>query len=201
MTSFLILHGLGGSGEGHWQRWLYNELKKRNKSVFFPQFSGQDRPVKEIWLEQLNHVIGSIPETDPLVVVTHSLGCILWIHYAAQAARRRVKRAILVSPPSQYLSISEIRNFFPLPETKDSLATAADKTMFVMSANDPYLPQQAVSQYFEYGVPCVILPGMGHINVESGWGPWPWILESCLIDRMPIPDSFHGTTDNAPSSE
>lgn len=187
MTSFLILHGLGGSTGRHWQEWLFNELKARGKRVFFPQLPDWDCPQTEIWLARLNNIMASIPENERLVVVAHSLGCALWIHYTAQSVKRKVTRAILVSPPSQYLDKEAIKSFFPLPRNQSALAETAEKTLIVASSTDLFLPKNAVSQYFDYGVPCLTLPGMGHINVESGYGPWPWMLDLCLNDTLPFP--------------
>lgn len=189
MTNFLILHGLGGSTGGHWQEWLFHELKARGERVCFPQFPDWDRPRKAIWLAQLNDVMASIPEKEKLVVIAHSLGCMLWIHYAAQCLKRKVSKAILVCPPSRFLDEEAIKDFFPLPENTSALAEGADRTLIVTSSTDPFLPKNSVSQYFEYGVPCLILPGMGHINVKSGYGPWPWMIDVCLGSTLPFSDA------------
>jgi predicted alpha/beta hydrolase family esterase len=142
----------------------------------------------------------TIPEGDFLTVVAHSLGCALWIHYVAQSHRRRADRVILVSPPSQWLSAETVdthfpnadgrrmlRSFFPLPDDRTSLAKASDKTLFVISSNDPFLPPDQVHHYFDYDVPVMIIPGCGHINVGTGFGAWPSMLELCLNDAFPFP--------------
>ncbi|RYM04588.1 alpha/beta fold hydrolase [Sporolactobacillus sp. THM7-7] len=188
MTNFLILHGLGGSTGGHWQEWLSDQLKTRGHRVYFPQFPDWDRPDKERWLHQLKAVFSEIPENEPLSVVAHSLGCILWIHYAADAAARKVNRAILVSPPSPFRKVEAVRDFFPLPDDKGGLKRAAKKTLLVFSSDDPFLPPKDAPHYFGYGVPCMVLPEMGHINVPSGYGPWPGMLHFCLDDKLFLSD-------------
>ncbi|MDD9147250.1 MULTISPECIES: RBBP9/YdeN family alpha/beta hydrolase [unclassified Sporolactobacillus] len=188
MTNFLILHGLGGSRGGHWQEWLFHELKARGERVCFPQFPDWDCPRKAVWLARLNNIMASVPENEKTVVIAHSLGCVLWFHYAAQPLRRKVRKAILVCPPSQFLNEKAIEDFFPLPDNTASLAEAADRTLIVTSSTDPFFPQSTVSQYYKYGVPCLTFPGMGHINVKSGYGPWPWIMDACLDGSLPFPD-------------
>ncbi|MCQ2011525.1 MAG: alpha/beta fold hydrolase [Sporolactobacillus sp.] len=182
MTCFLVLHGLGGSTSGHWQEWLTKELKKRGERVWFPQFPQWDHPVRESWINCLEETIDEIPKDEPLVVVTHSLGCILWIHYASQHNARKVDRVIMVCPPSEHLDNPEIQNFFPLPKDKASLPSIAKKTLLILSTNDRFLPQEEMKQYFDFHVPCLIFPEQGHINIQSGYGPWPWILRFCLED-------------------
>lgn len=204
MTSFLILHGFGGSTDGHWQEWLSERLCEKELNVYFPQFPDWNRPRKSVWLQVLNDTMNRIPEDENLVVVAHSLGCILWLHYAAQKKRRHVNRAILVSPPSdspgpdtlnfffpeeseqKHQAEEAIQSFYPFPADKNSLLTAADKTLIIVSTTDPFLPGSSVLNFRTYNVPIILLPDMGHINVRSGYGPWPWILEACLHRAFPF---------------
>lgn len=204
MTDFLILHGFSGSTGEHWQEWLHQELEKRNFQVRFPQFSDWDKPDKSVWLSQLNKTMSEIGDTQRLTVVAHSLGCVLWLHYAAQAARKKVGRVLLVSPPAVHpvpdsLKVffpepSEARKqaeqaiagFYPFPSDTASLAGAAEKTAIITSTTDPFMPGRSVLDFRTYGVPILLLPAMGHINVCSGFGPWPWMLHVCLQNAFPF---------------
>ena len=181
--SFLILYGVGGSEQSHWQSWLYRELVKQGEKVYFPDFPDKDQPIKDVWLKHLSFIFEKIPQNEEVTVVAHSLACIMWFHYAASHPRRKAKRAILVSLPSPYLQYEPVMTFFPLPEDKHEVANVAEKTLFVLSSTDPYCSLGDAYQYLDLGVPCVILPKMGHINVESGYGPWQWILDVCLFEK------------------
>ncbi|MCI1857139.1 MAG: alpha/beta hydrolase [Sporolactobacillus sp.] len=205
MTSFLILHGFAGSTNGHWQQWLSGELSGRGYSVYFPHFSDWFRPLKTVWLAELKRTVLAIPKEEPLVVVAHSLGCLLWFHFAAQEQKRRAARVLLVSPPAETLgedslkifypdreeprkrAFEGIRTFYPFPSDKTCLKKAAKRTLIVTSTTDPFLPASKRAQYDAYGVPMLVLPAMGHINVQSGYGPWPWILSLCLGKELPSP--------------
>lgn len=179
--NFLILHGLGGSGQDHWQTWLAEELAARNYQVFYPVFSNFDSPNKEVWLKDLASTLDLIPKHQPLTVITHSLGCILWLHYAARFKRNIASRAILVAPPSPRVILSEAQSFFPVPLDRKSLYVAAEETLFVHSSNDPYCSLEDTIFYKNIGLPSITFPNMGHINAASGHGEWPWILEQCLM--------------------
>ncbi len=180
MSSYLILHGLGGSGPHHWQTWLSHELAERNYHVSYPTFSNFDAPNKEIWLEELTSAWQEIPEKDNLIVVTHSLGCLLWLHFSASQRIRIAKKAILVAPPSPAGVLPEAKSFFPVPLGRNELKRAADETLFVHSSNDHYCSMKDVTNYMNLGFSTITLPNMGHINTDSGHGKWPWILEQCL---------------------
>ena len=43
-NEFIIIHGFKGSPKGHWQDFLYEDLKIKGEKVFFPQFSDNDNP-------------------------------------------------------------------------------------------------------------------------------------------------------------
>lgn len=178
--SFLIIHGLGGSGLDHWQTWLADELSKRNYHVCYPTFSNFDSPNKEIWMEELSFAMKTIPEKHTLTVITHSLGCLLWLHYTAAHNKRIAMKAILVAPPSSTIILQEAKTFFPVPLNSGSLSRAAEETLLVHSSNDPYCSMEDSKNYINLGAPTITLPNMGHINPQSGYGKWPWILEICM---------------------
>ncbi|MDF2922673.1 MAG: hypothetical protein K0R57_1587 [Paenibacillaceae bacterium] len=184
--SFLLLYGVGGSGPDHWQRWLQQELVKQGEKVVFPEFPDKDQPDKEAWLSYLSSVLEEIPHDEEVYVVAHSLACIMWFHYAASQPERKIHRAILVAPPSPFLEYEPVRSFFPIPESLVELAAAAERTLFVLSSTDPYCSVSDASSYLDLGATCIILPKMGHINVEAGYGPWPWILDVCLNRQITL---------------
>jgi predicted alpha/beta hydrolase family esterase len=76
--------------------------------------------------------------------------------------------------------------FFPVPENLIVTAAVAERSLFVLSSTDPYCSVEDASQYLDLGIPCVMLPKMGHINVEAGYGPWPWILDVCLNQQVTL---------------
>jgi predicted alpha/beta hydrolase family esterase len=40
--AFLILHGVNGSGLGHWQTLLAQHLRQRGEAVLYPELSGKE---------------------------------------------------------------------------------------------------------------------------------------------------------------
>lgn len=178
--SFLILHGLGGSGPDHWQTWLAQELKQMGYHVCYPTFTAFDSPDKNVWLKELHVAIKSIPENRKLIVVTHSLGCFLWMHYTGMHRKQIAERVILVAPPSPEIVLTEAKSFYPVPLDRTALSNAAKETLFVHSSNDPYCNDQHRKKYVNLGTPFITLQKMGHINANSGHGAWSWILKECL---------------------
>lgn len=179
-NSFLILHGLGASGPDHWQTWLAYELKQRNQHVLYPTFSNFDSPNKTVWLEELLKLMKTIPKNNNLTVITHSLGCILWLHYASSQNKRFANKVILVAPPSPSIILSEAKSFFPVPLDGNRLKKTAEEILFVHSSNDPYCSSDDSKNYINLGLPSITIPNAGHINTQSGHGKWPWVLDLSL---------------------
>ncbi|MEH7074875.1 RBBP9/YdeN family alpha/beta hydrolase [Neobacillus drentensis] len=178
--SFLIIHGLGGSGPDHWQSWLAKELIKRNNHVIYPTFTNYNLPNKDIWLEELSNALRMIPEENNLTIITHSLGCFLWLHYASKQNKQIANQVILVAPPSPNHILTEAKSFFPVPLVGNQLKKVAEHTLFIHSTNDPYCGLKDSSTYANLGLPAITLPNAGHINTQSGHSEWPWMLELCL---------------------
>lgn len=178
--SFLIIHGLGGSGPDHWQSWLAEKLKQNGYHVVYPTFSNVDHPNKDVWLCELASSIESIPEHHKMIVITHSLGGILWQHFAASHHKKIANRVILVAPPAPTIVIPSASTFFPVPLSRNNLMRVADETIFIQSTNDPYCQPEEAQHYLQFNLPTFTLQNMGHINVQSGYGKWPWMLNLCI---------------------
>jgi predicted alpha/beta hydrolase family esterase len=176
--SFLILHGLSGSGPGHWQTWLAARLRAARERVAYPDLPDADTPSPAAWRDALAREIEALPGAG--VVVCHSLSCILWLHHVAGGGAE-AERALLVAPPSEAAGIAEIAEFFPVP--MPTLTGAR----IVCSADDPYCPEGASDLYAEpLGIPADVLPGSGHLNLEAGYGPWPAVEAWCLDGAAPV---------------
>ena len=161
---FLILHGYEGSGPGHWQPWLADRLCDAGHDVEFPELPDPFHPRLDAWLEAL------APLRRPGdTVICHSLACCLWLHHRARGGHP-AGRALLVAPPHPEPMVEELASFFPVPLEP----RLAHEARVVCSDADPYNPRGAIDRYAEpLGAPVNVLPDTGHINPDSGYGPWP----------------------------
>lgn len=179
---FIIIHGLNGSPEGHWQNYLYKELKKRGEKAFFPQFPENNQPNLEKWIAYLNKFKKHIHENS--TIIAHSMGVILWLHYLKKQLNIKVKNIILVAPPSNDFLRGNIytNSFSNFPLDYKEFENSREKSVLIASANDIYCKETAKS-IFAANLPLeyVELPKeAGHINIESGYGSWKYILELAL---------------------
>ena len=164
-ASILFLPGIGNSGPDHWQsRW---EAKLSTASRVMPQSWLPAEP--EDWIDALTLAVAQADK--PVVIVAHSLGVITTVH-AAPKLGDKVKGAFLVAPsnverPNLTAGIS--RDFAPVP--RDPLPFPS---LLVGSQTDPFCPPDIAGDFANaWGSMFVDAGEAGHINVESGHGPWP----------------------------
>lgn len=180
--SYLIIHGLSGSGEGHWQSWLYKELVNAGETVSFPDLPNSYEPSLDEWIEILDKNVSELEGEK--IVICHSLGSVLWFHYAARVSEKKADRVLLVAPPSESVisNIKIINKFINIPMNGEAVKRAAGKTLLVSSDNDEYCPERGSIYYGQrLGIETEILPGRAaHINIKSGYGKWESVLKWAL---------------------
>lgn len=168
----LILHGWGGSDFPHWQSWLAGEIAKDYGQVYFPLLDNPHFPRKNRWMKQVKEILA---EFKPDTVICHSMANSLWFHLCEEGEIKAVKRLLLVSPPRNDLDLKTIKTFYPAPIPEKLFAK---EVMLVTSTNDPYLTQEEAKQMqISLCVPMKVVEAGGHINADSGYGEWPWVLD------------------------
>jgi uncharacterized protein len=165
MASILIIPGLGGSGPRHWQTHLEHSLP----DTLRVHQDDWDRPDRDAWTGRLAAAIEALPGA---VLVAHSLGCILVAHVAARHPDLPVAAALLVAPADverEDCTPDHLREFAPIPR-----APLPFRSIVVGSMNDPYMMlARAHALATDWGAGFVNAGLLGHINVDSGFGPWP----------------------------
>lgn len=175
MSTFLLLHGYGGTHPEHWQGYLANHLKDKRQTVLFPNLPDSNQPKLNEWINCLEQELENIDSSD-LVVAAHSLGCTLWLQYLAKHPNIQPKKVFLVSPPLNDCGIEELTNFFPLPELNLSNQTY----QIIGSDNDNFILREELETLAnQLKVPLKILSGAGHINAPM-YGDWEWMNKECL---------------------
>ncbi len=173
----VIVHGYDGSGPGHWQRWLEAELRGCGTPVMFPDLPDPTAPRKDTWVSALAEAVGKA-RGAAITFVCHSLGCWAIDHLLAERGPLGARAALLVAPPSPHLLFEPTESFFPPPRRAAAWAPLAARTLVVGSDNDEFTSAEELQDIARaLSAACRIIPGAGHINLASGYGPWPFALE------------------------
>jgi len=182
----VIVYGYEGSGAGHWQCWLDDELRAQGIAHSFPALEDPTAPQCEVWVSELRRLVAGA--RTPVTFVCHSLGCWAVDHLLAERGAAGIHAALLVAPPSPFLLFEPVESFLPPPRDRAAWAPIAARSRLIGSDDDDFTSAEEFAEIAaELGIAFEPLFGAGHINVASGFGPWPrvidWLHEVGAIDQ------------------
>lgn len=164
-STILIIPGYTNSGPGHWQTRWQNRLSTARR-VEQAEWS---KPVREDWAANVARAIDAADK--PVVLIAHSLGIPTAIH-ALPGTRRPVAGAFFVAPPdvaNPQIRPKHLMTFGPYP--RDPLPFPS---VTVASRNDPFCAFDVAEDIAAaWGSLFIDAGEAGHLNHESGHGPWP----------------------------
>lgn len=180
----LIIPGLNDSGPGHWQTWLQGQYSDAVRVIQ----SRWDRPELQRWSDRIAQTLARHDPRTEWIAVAHSFGCLALAHHLAwrkDLAERQpggsaclsptpIRAALMVAPASP--DKFGVRNLLP---QRDLRLPAT----LVGSDTDPWMrADEAQDWAHRWGQHFTSLGDAGHINVDSGHGPWP--LARYKVDQM-----------------
>lgn len=165
-ADLLFVPGLGNSGPDHWQRrWL--ERLSTGRLVDQDEW---DSPRLADWAGRIAEAVAG--SARPVVLIGHSLGVPAIAHAAAAFEEGKVRGAFLVAPPAESIvkTLAEIDPAFaPFPR-----GPLTFPSLLVASRNDAFSAyRDSEDLALDWGASIVDAGEAGHINAESGHGPWP----------------------------
>jgi hypothetical protein len=171
----LIVPGLNGSGPGHWQT-LWEE-KYGCERVNQRDWGNPDLAE---WIGALNAAVTAGAERT--VIIAHSLGCLAVAHWANAYPEKtgQIQNALMVAPP-------DVESSSYIPETLRRFAmhnAIPFPSVLVGSENDHYMKLDSARDLARFWNSRFVNAGaVGHINLDSGHGPWP-MGEAILKDLI-----------------
>ncbi len=155
---FIVVPGLHDSGPAHWQ------------SAWHDRFPGWlritqidwNRPDIDSWLAAIEKALALCRQ--PAILVAHSFGALASTLIAARHPDT-IAGALLVAPadPAKF-GLADVlpQSMLPMPTT------------LIGSRNDPWLRYEWAATWAQrWGSELVDLGTAGHVNADSGYGPWP----------------------------
>jgi predicted alpha/beta hydrolase family esterase len=164
-VDIVIAPGIGGGTDEHWYSRWEAKLPTARRIVQ----ADWDHPTLAAWTSELVDAVEAAGK--PVVLVGHSLG-VRTIAHAADRIAERVVGAFLVAPPAAR-ALREIPEIDPAFRD-DRATTLPFPAVLVASRDDPYCTYaEAEALAKAWGATLVDAGTSGHLNHESGHGPWP----------------------------
>lgn len=187
----LILPGYHGSGPAHWQTWMQERLPGARRVTGIDW----EAPILSRWAKAVRRSI--LESSEPVWLVAHSFGCLTAVS-AGTGLAGRIAGALLVAPADpQRFSPRGVRAG-TRRNSRRSLAADLPFTplpfpsLVVASRNDPWMRLETVEHWAGlWGSAVIDIGEAGHINVDSGFGPWPQglaLLRALQSGRFQRPD-------------
>ncbi|WP_404191927.1 RBBP9/YdeN family alpha/beta hydrolase [Streptomyces tauricus] len=181
MVSYVIIPGIDGSDERHWQslwekRWGGSAVRIAPASWSRPELSD--------WFDAVQTAYESVARHDSQVVlVAHSLGCWTAAEWLDRVRPTGVA-AFLVAPPNTRATS------FPGRAAASFVDVTARplpcRSLLVAGDDDPYCDPAASAAFArDWQAEPHLVENCGHINSDSGLGDWPVGQEllRTLVDR------------------
>jgi predicted alpha/beta hydrolase family esterase len=182
-VTFVFLAGIGNSGDGHWQRAWHERLP----GSVWVEHDDWERPVKGDWVSDFQAALWKI--RGPVVVIAHSLGCLVLAEWARTRDDPSIAGAFLVAVPDPDSSA------FPAVAAGFGDLTKAQlsfPSLVLASRNDDYAGiGYARDVAHTWGAEFADMGDTGHINAASGLGDWDegWRLLEAFVERLKVSDS------------
>jgi len=170
----VIVPGLRDHMPEHWQTRLAERLHKQGRAVCIVPQIEQGTLLRSAWVANLERSVSGIE--GPLILVAHSMGCPILIHWAHETMRE-VRGALLAAPvdldmplPAGNSDPQTWRNgWTPVPRRRLPFPS-----IVVASRNDPMGKFERIrvlalawgSQFLDGGE-------IGHLSPAEGYGVWP----------------------------
>jgi predicted alpha/beta hydrolase family esterase len=187
----LIVPGLRDAVAQHWQTLLEQVLRGAGRPVAVVPPLGREDLECDTRVAAIERAAQAID--GPIVIVAHSGGCVMLVHWARRT-RRAVQAALLATPPdfdqplpAGYPTLATLDAGGWLPVPRDRLPFPS---IVAASRNDPLGRFDRVAELARaWGSRLVDLGEVGHLNPAAGFGEWPqavaWVNQLSSTPRSP----------------
>jgi len=175
LPTVVIVPGLRDHIPDHWQTLLAERLQDQGRAVHIVPQIDQDKMLRSARVANLERVVNGIE--GPIILVAHSVGCLITVHWAQQT-KREVQGALLAAPPDFDT---------PLPAGYSDPQTLASNgwtpvprvrlpfpSIVAGSRNDPIGGFEQIQGLARaWGSRFVDAGEVGHLAPADGYGRWP----------------------------
>lgn len=171
MKNYFIIHGSFGNSNEHYLPWLRKELEKQAEVVCLDFPIGVDYQCYDNWSKMLDKYKHKI--NNETVFIGRSIGPIFSIKYIIEN-NLHIDKLISVSGFNNYCvdggDYDKVNKSMFINNLK-TFKNHCNKTICVISENDPYVKLDALNQFANtISDQTINIKDGGHFNADSGYG-------------------------------
>ncbi len=172
----IIIYGTDCNETTAWIPWLNNELQRRSINVVIPNLP---TPKNQTYMNWQN-VVDKIRINEDDVIVSWSTGAIFSVRYLYEK-KLQINKLICISGFNNYIgNVPEVDNINKDYFMQDiSVArNIAKRIICIKSNNDPFISQQALSEFSEeLDAKLINITNGGHFNSNAGYTKFEELLK------------------------
>ena len=176
--NFIIIHGVYANPESNWFPWIKKELESRGFEVIIPKFPTPLNQTPESWSRAISKYGDKI--SNETVLIGHSLGAAFILDYL-ENTNKKIKAVFLVAgffKPVGSPYDESIRSFVDREFNWEKIKSSCKSFFVFASDNDQYIPLELSKELAKkLGAKIKIIHGGGHLNRQSGYDKFPFILD------------------------
>ncbi|MFJ1252900.1 RBBP9/YdeN family alpha/beta hydrolase [Cupriavidus sp. CuC1] len=180
----VIVPGLRDHMPDHWQTLLAERLRKIGRAVHIVPQIDQDKILRSARVANLDRAANGID--GPIILVAHSVGVLITVHWAQQT-KREIEGALLAAPPdfdaplpAGYSDPQTLARNGWTPVPRERLPFPS---IVVGSRNDPIGNFERIRELGDtWGSRFVDAGDVGHLSPADGYGTWP--MAEVLIQEL-----------------
>lgn len=179
MKTAIIIHGTWGSPEGNWFPWMKQKLEEQGYEVFVPAFPTPHNQDIDSWMLVFEQYRKYVHEDT--IFIAHSVGP-AFVLSILETLDTPIKSCYFAAG---FLELIQIPEFDLVNETITAKQFDWQKIhencknfYMVHGSDDPYVPFHNVEILAEnLGIEVDIIEGGGHLNEETGYTEFAYLLE------------------------
>ena len=181
MTNVFLFHGIDSHPFDNYQGWLRDQLEPMGCRVIAPQFPTPEGQTLDNWLREFDKHSQFLDENT--LIDGHSAGALLALRvlprYQVRIRAAFMNAAYIGVPPK--VSYQGQETFEREPYNWEVIKNRSQAFHVFYSDNDEQIsPGNGILLARNLEVEPILVHGAGHFNLQSGYGPFPMLLEKMM---------------------
>jgi len=177
-NSIFLIHGYTAHPEDNWFPWLKKELQKENEDLFLLEMPNSQNPNPVEWNR---HCDETIPQTDGITIIGHSLGCIEALRFVERHDIKNVNLVLVSGFDEKTYTLPQLLEFTNKPVDYTNVLKKINQSVVITAFDDdiiPYTYSQTLARHLNCKM--ILMPEGKHFIDRDGVLELPVVYDELL---------------------